>query len=218
MRRRRCRDDSGQAFPIYITVVAGLLFLAFAYLAVGQAAGTRNEAQTAADAAALAAALETRDQLAGEWLENVKDPAAWQGIFDGDVQMTDSCWRAHELAAQNDAHVQGCGPEGLLGYEVEVETDEPVGDSIVPGTEDTYAKASAKAVIESRCTFDPPADDAGDDGGDDGGDEAADDPGEGEVDDELPTLSCEDKNWVLNPDDLTDLPDPEDLFDVHLAD
>jgi hypothetical protein len=179
-------------------VVAGLLFLAFAYLAVGQAAGTRNEAQTAADAAALAAALETRDQLAGEWLENVKDPAAWQGIFDGDVQVTDSCWRAHELAAQNDAHVQGCGAVGLLGYEVDVQTDEPVGDSIVPGTEDTYAKASAKAVIEPRCTFEPPADDAGDD--------------------ELPTLSCEDKDWDLNPDDLTDLPAPEDLFDVHLAD
>jgi hypothetical protein len=198
MRVRCYCGDSGQAFPIYITVVAGLLFLAFAYLAVGQAGATRNEAQTAADAAALAAALETRDQLAGEWLDNVKDPAAWQGIFDGDVQVADSCWRAHELAAQNDAHVRACGPAGLLGYEVDVETDETVGESIVPGTEDIRATASAKAVIEPRCTFEPPAGDTGDD--------------------ELPTLSCEDQDWELSPDDLTDLPDPEDLFEVHLAD
>ncbi|MFD5709731.1 pilus assembly protein TadG-related protein [Streptomyces pharetrae] len=198
MRVRRYGGDSGQAFPIYITVVAGLLFLAFAYLAVGQAGATRNEAQTAADAAALAAALETRDQLAGEWLDNVKDPAAWQGIFDGDVQVADSCWRAHELAAQNDAHVRACGPVGLLGYEVDVETDGTVGESIVPGTEDIRATASAKAVIEPRCTFELPAEDTGDD--------------------ELPTLSCEDQDWELSPDDLTDLPDPEDLFEVHLAD
>ncbi|AIS00271.1 pilus assembly protein TadG-related protein [Streptomyces glaucescens] len=198
MTRSRRLDDAGQAFPIYITVVAGLLFLAFAYLAVGQAAATRSDAQTAADAAALAAALDTRDQLAGEWLENVKDPAAWRRIFDGDVEVADSCWRAHELAAANDAQVRACGPDGLLGYEVEVETDGTVGDSIVPGTEDIHAKASARAVIESRCTFELPAEDA-----------------EGV---ELPPLSCEGEEWDLSPDDLTDLPDPEDLFEVHLAD
>jgi hypothetical protein len=95
------RADAGQAFPIYITVVAGLLFLALAYLAVGQAAATRSEAQT--------------------------------------------------------------------------------------------------AVVESRCSFKPPA-------------EAADD-------EELPELSCKGgDNWDLDPDDLADLPHPEDLFDVHLAD
>jgi hypothetical protein len=180
-------------------VVAGLLFLAFAYLAVGQAAGTRNEAQTAADAAALAAALETRDQLAQQWLENIRKPATWEGIFNGEVQVADACWRAHELAAQNDAHVQGCGPEGLLGYRVEVETDEPVGDSIVPGTEGMHATASAKAVVEPRCTFELPGADAGDD--------------------ELPPLDCDGTDWDLSPDDdPADLPDPEDLFEVHLAD
>src|SRR4051794_28092055 len=68
--RRRKYHDAGQAFPIYITVVGGLLFLAFAYLAVGQAAATRNGAQTAADAAALAAAQDLRDKLAGQWVED----------------------------------------------------------------------------------------------------------------------------------------------------
>jgi len=197
MRRRRC-GDVGQAFPIYITVVAGLLFLAFAYLAVGQAAATRNEAQTAADAAALAAALDKRDQLAEQWLEKVLDPDSWQDIFDGDVAVVDPCWRAEQLAAQNDAHVDGCGSDGPLGYRVDVETDEPVGDTIVPGTEETHAIAWAKAVIEPRCTFELLGDGAGDD--------------------DLPPLECEDKDWDLSPDDLTDLPGPEDLFEVHLAD
>lgn len=193
--------DAGQAFPIYITVVAGLLFLAFAYLAVGQAAANRNGAQTAADAAALAAALDTRDQLAGKWVEDVLDPAKWQDIFDGDVEGLDlSCWRADELAAQNDAHVQVCDP-GILSYKVDVETDKSVGDSIVPGTEDKKSKATATAVIEPRCI---PGEGAGD--------------GEGDDVLPLPQLKCEDREWDPDPDDPATLPGPEDLFDVHLAD
>lgn len=57
------RGDAGQAFPIYVVMVAGLLFLAFAFFAVGKASATRNEAQGAADAAALAAAQDARDTL-----------------------------------------------------------------------------------------------------------------------------------------------------------
>ncbi|MEV0175213.1 pilus assembly protein TadG-related protein [Streptomyces sp. NPDC050803] len=199
MRRPRGCGDAGQAFPIYITVVGGLLFLAFAYLAVGQAAANRNGAQTAADAAALAAAQDTREQLAGRWVEDVLDPTQWQDIFDGFAPgLQSSCWRAGELAAQNDAHIEACDQTGPLEYTVEVQTDKSVGDSIVPGTEGKYAKASAKAVIEFRCGFKPLGEDAGDD--------------------ELPQLTCEDRDWVLDPEDLTDLPGPEDLFDVHLAD
>ncbi|MFG2377004.1 pilus assembly protein TadG-related protein [Streptomyces sp. NPDC048504] len=200
MRPRRY-SDAGQAFPIYITVVAGLLFLAFAYVAVGQAAVNRGGAQTAADAAALAAAQDTRDQLAGKWVENVLDPTKWQEIFDGNVAgLVDGCGRADELAGQNDAHVTGCSPPtGLpLQYTVAVETDKPVGDSIVPGTESTYSKTHAVAVIEPLCTFQLPGADAGDD--------------------VLPKLTCKDRDWELDPTDLTDLPGPEDLFDVHLAD
>ncbi|MBQ1094082.1 pilus assembly protein TadG-related protein [Streptomyces sp. B93] len=199
MRLRR-HGDSGQAFPIYITVVGGLLFLAFAYFAVGQAAATRNEAQTAADAAALAAAQDRRDQLAGQWLTDVLDPAAWQGIFEGNVPgLGDSCWRAEQLAAQNGAHLTdggGCSSPGPLRFTVEVETDEPVGDTIVPGTEGKHATASATAVIEPKCEL--PAEDA---------DENV-----------LPRLTCKDRYWDLDPENLLDLPEPKDLFDVHLAD
>jgi hypothetical protein len=193
----RRHGDAGQAFPIYITVVGGLLFLALAYFAVGQAAATRSEAQTAADAAALAAALETRDQLADQWLTNILEPGSWQDIFDGEAPVSNACWRAHELAARNDASVT-CQPDGLLGYTVVAETNGSVGDTIVPGTEDQKATESATAVIAARCSFELPVEEAS-----------------GDV---LPTLFCKSTEWELKPDDLSNLPQPEDLFDVHLAD
>ncbi|MGW1956631.1 pilus assembly protein TadG-related protein [Streptomyces sp. NPDC001920] len=204
MTRRRRFGDAGQAFPIYITVVGGLLFLAFAYLAVGQAAANRNGAQTAADAAALAAAQETRDQLAGDWLQVVGDPAKWQEILDGGTEVIDGCWRAYELADQNDATVQGCDTTEPLGYKVVVLTNRFVGDSIVPGTENVRSTASATAVIESRCTFDLPGSGAED--------------GEGNDVLPLPQLTCDDETWDPDPDDPSTLPGPEDLFDVHLSD
>ncbi|MEU5366740.1 pilus assembly protein TadG-related protein [Streptomyces sp. NPDC005925] len=198
MRGRRY-GDAGQAFPIYITVVGGLLFLAFAYFAVGQAAANRNGAQTAADAAALAAAQERRDQLAGNWLRNVRDPEKWQDIFDGDPGgfPGSACGRAAQLAGQNDARLLSCDP-GVLRFTVEVETNKTVGDSIVPGTENRRANATATAVVEARCVFKLPAEDA---------------PVK-----TLPQLSCKGEDWDLDPDDLTILPKPEDLFDAHLAD
>ncbi|GAA2578289.1 pilus assembly protein TadG-related protein [Streptomyces lienomycini] len=190
-------DDAGQAFPIYITVVGGLLLLALAYFAVGQAAATRSGAQTAADAAALAAALETRDRLADQWFEKVLEPDTWQDIFDGETPVPSGCWRAQELAARNDASVD-CQPDGLLGYTVVAQTHDTVGDTIVPGTENRKATQTATAVIEARCWARPTA--AGSD------------------DEELPRLSCKGgRNWDLKPDELSDLPKPEDLFDVHLT-
>ncbi|MFH8527393.1 pilus assembly protein TadG-related protein [Streptomyces tendae] len=196
--RLRARGDAGQAFPIYITVVGGLLLLALAYFAVGQAAATRSEAQTAADAAALAAALETRDRLTDQWITHVLEPDSWQDIFDGETPVPNGCWRADALAARNDASVD-CELDGPLRYTVVAETNDSVGDTIVPGTEDRKATQTATAVIEARCWFEPLAEDA-----DDGA---------------LPSLSCKGgEDWDLDSDDLSDLPRPEDLFDVHLAD
>jgi hypothetical protein len=182
-------------------VVAGLLFLALAFLAVGQAGANRNGAQTAADAAALAAALDTRDALRDEWVQNVLDPTKWRDIFDGRGVLFGGCARADQLAAQNDATVKCYAhPEWAEpGYEVEATTNKTVGDSIVPGTENKKSVQQATAVIEPVCDFDPPGADA--------------DP------DVLPTLMCDDgREWTLDPADLGDLPKPEDLFDVHLAD
>ncbi|MGQ4400408.1 pilus assembly protein TadG-related protein [Streptomyces hayashii] len=195
----RPRGDAGQAFPIYITVVAGLLFLALAYLAVGQAGANRNGAQTAADAAALAAAQDTRDQLAGKWTDVVRDPAKWRDILNGIAAgLASSCPRANDLAAQNDASVIQCHEDGL-DFRVEVRTDKSVGDSVIPGTESVRSRAEALAVIDPLCTFEPP--------------------GEDPAGDVLPELTCKgNRNWTPDPDDPTSLPEPQDLFRVHLAD
>ncbi|MFF9521616.1 pilus assembly protein TadG-related protein [Streptomyces achromogenes] len=235
------RHDRGQAFPIYLTVVAGLLFLALAYLAVGQAAVNRGGAQTAADAAALAAAQETRDQLADLWRENLDDPASWGAIFEG-AGAGDSCWRADQLAALNDAAVR-CAFDAPLSYVVDARTNKSVGDSVVPGTENVHATAHARAVIEPLCTPPeawpgPPGDPTGPSGDPTGppGDatgppgqgspspgDGSPPPGDGQRppepgDTPLPPLTCEDKVWHPEPDDTSELPGPEDLFDVHLAD
>ncbi|MFE1192121.1 pilus assembly protein TadG-related protein [Streptomyces olivaceoviridis] len=192
------RRDDGQAFPIYITVVAGLLFLAFAYLAVGQAAVNRSGAQTAADAAALAAAQDVRDQLAGQWVKDLTDPTKWQDIFDGDVDISDPCGRAEQLAAQNDAHLDHCYPLAHGKYKADVTTNKSVGDSVVPTTENIKSTASATAEIQPLCTFKPLGDDT--------------------EDGKLPELDCDGKVWEPKPNDPAGLPKPEDLFDVHLAD
>lgn len=175
-------------------MVAGLLFLALAYLAVGQAAVNRGGAQTAADAAALAAAQEARNQLADMWVDALSDPAKWSDIFEG-KGAGNSCWRAEQLAAENDARLNFCDPE-LLRYTVEVQTNKTVGDSVVPGTENMKSTKSATAVIESLCGT----------------------PGDSTTE-ALPQLTCKGgKHWEPDPDDPARLPKPEDLFDVHLAD
>lgn len=187
-------------------MVGGLLFLALAYLAVGQAAANRNGAQTAADAAALAAAQERRDQLSGAWVKNLLDPEKWQDIFDGLAEgLAPTCWRAEQLAANNDATVLNCNADGLLSYTVGVQTNKTVGDSIVPGTESKKSRATATAVIEPRCGFELPVPEE---------DENA------EEEKELPALNCKGGiDWELAPETPADLlPQPEDLFDVHLAD
>lgn len=68
----RLQSDKGQTLGLYIVAVAALFFLAFAFFAVGQASSVRNSAQTAADAAALAAARETRDGIRDEFLDALK--------------------------------------------------------------------------------------------------------------------------------------------------
>ncbi len=195
-------------------MVAGLLFLAFAYLAVGQAGVNRGDAQAAADAAALAAAQETRDQLAGDWVADVLDPTKWDDIFDG-VGAGNDCWRAYQLAEANEATAT-CNP-GIMRYTVEARTKESVGDSIVPGTEDQHSRARATAEIESLCTFDPLPSPTPTPTPTPTGDEGGEEPGDGETPPvQLPVLDCDGGTWTLDPQNLH-LPEPQDLFDVHLA-
>ncbi len=196
-------------------VVAGLLFLAFAYFAVGQASMKKNEAQTAADAAALAAAMDARDQLSWPEVFNLDE---WDDLLNGQGALSGSCDAAARLAAENDAHLSGTGdchavdwPE--VSYTVTVETNKPVGDSVIASTTTTQAKATARAVIEPRCRIEedtrpapsPPTDD-------DDTDESEERKAYKAVCDD------EDLDFDIDPKNLHLLPDLADLFSVHLAD
>ncbi|MEE1939278.1 pilus assembly protein TadG-related protein [Streptomyces sp. TRM 70361] len=222
----RGTSDAGQAFPVYITAVAGLLFLALAFFAVGMASADRNDAQGAADAAALAAAQDARDGLREDLLE-LFDPDVWEDLLGGgEVGDADgACGAAAEFARKNDAELTGCDPVSFpAGFTVGVRNTEPVGDSLIPGTESTYAEATATAVIEPRCdigeTEVPP-------NGEPGGEEedTEEPPGEEEEPEPGHELVCDGIDAPieigpdLDPEDLLEiLPDPEELFSVHLAD
>ncbi|MER8088028.1 pilus assembly protein TadG-related protein [Streptomyces sp. NPDC058316] len=147
----KLRGEAGQAFPIYVVMVAGLLFLAFAFFTVGKAAALRNGAQGAADAAALAAAQQSRAQFEGPFLASL--PERMLDMFLQGHAVT-GCPAAHAFAAENEAKVNYCHPSS--GGErdeisVEVETLKPVGASVVPGMKRTFANGHATAVIEWRC-------------------------------------------------------------------
>ncbi|MEV0779075.1 pilus assembly protein TadG-related protein [Streptomyces sp. NPDC050433] len=212
---RRSTRETGQAAPIYITMVASLLFLALAFFAVGQAGATRNGAQAGADAAALAAAQESREQFGIELLANFFTPGYLDDVFNGSPSGPFvGCAAARNLADKNDVVVKpnGCNSAGgaRWGFTVDVRTREPMGDSILPGTEDKRAEATATAVVVPRCTF-KPAEEDGEQGEDS-------EPDEGE--EEKPTLPgelvCDGRGLDLDPEDLV-LPDMSVLFSVRLA-
>ncbi|UQX02743.1 pilus assembly protein TadG-related protein [Streptomyces sp. RerS4] len=151
MGARFTSDSSrGQAFPIYVVVVAGLLFAALALFVVGQASVTRSDAQGAADAAALAAAKDVRDHLApGVNLVDL-EPEGWGEILKGNLFAPGrGCAQADVFAGKNGAKAS-CTVAGL-SVTVAVETERTVGDSVLPGTDGMHGTASATAVIEPRC-------------------------------------------------------------------
>ncbi|MEV6395152.1 pilus assembly protein TadG-related protein [Streptomyces sp. NPDC051907] len=211
--------DTGQATPLYMAAVVGLLFFALVYLALGQADITRNGTQTAADAAALAAAQESRDQLnLADYLEDLG------GLFGDEVIGGNGCAEAVNFAVKNGAAEEvGCDPLGdRWGFSVEVTSAEPMGESIIDGTEDDHARAEATAVVESRCDFEPeePAEPAEPSEGEDDPDpgEEAPDPGEDEEQKPSPgKLLCDTQEWTIDPENLELLPDMAELFTVRLA-
>jgi hypothetical protein len=212
----RRSGDAGQAFPIYVTVVGGLLFLAFAYFAVGQAAATRNGAQTAADAAALAAAQDARDQLRDGWIGVIADPSAWPDYLDGGrFESDEACRRAGTFAAKNDAELWGdeCVPVDGTGFRVTVRTRGTVGASVIPGTDERHAIATATAVIEPRCTLDTPESEPTQ--------APAETPDAEDADEEerkpILGLSCDGVPWEIDPENPSLLPSAADLFIVRLT-
>ncbi|MER5890280.1 pilus assembly protein TadG-related protein [Streptomyces sp. NPDC001941] len=192
----RTTQDRGQAFPIYVVMVAGLLFLAFAFFAVGQASAARNSAQGAADSVALGAAQEARDNLALAWLANVAVPTNWQIIFNGQLGLLGTeCPAGVRYGYQNDADHAACGVEPGFRLAYTGDAWKGIGKSVIPGTEQKRSHAFAKAEVKPLCTILPNPDPTM----------------------PIPLLKCK---WKIfdpghNP---TDLPTAKDLFDVYLVD
>lgn len=225
--------DAGQAFPIYLTAVAGLLFLALAFFAVGKAGATHNSGQTAADAAALAAAQDYRQQLRTALLQTIDADGDWGDLLAGrGLGAGGACDHAQWFAARNDADVTHCRPAYLpTSFAVTVRTRHSVGNSVVPGG-DRHATARATAEVAPRCSVDPPRDgddsggepgdghdgahrdDSDGDHGDPGGDDGASDPPPAPV----LHLVCDGDEVTIDPEDTGHPPDPEDLFAVRLTD
>lgn len=149
----RRRSDRGQAFPIYIVMVAGLLFLVFAFFAVGKASALRNGSQGAADAAALAAAQAARADFESGFIASL--PGNMLDAFLA-APFVAPCDAAQSFASDNGADVKRCMPEfdpRIDKITVDVEGRKAVDSSVIPGSEETFPEATATAVIEFRCTW-----------------------------------------------------------------
>ncbi|MFE9402719.1 pilus assembly protein TadG-related protein [Streptomyces sp. NPDC006530] len=214
----RLSGDRGQAFPIYVVMVAGLLFLAFAFFAVGQASATRNGAQGAADAAALAAAQRAREELGPKVLAALTTPGGVDDIFKDGAFVAEAHAEAAGFAAANHADLSAFEPHpgrvGQYKFTVGVKTQYTVGRSVIPGTEDEHGTADATALIELRCVLPPST------GG--GGSPAptptatptpAPTPAPTATTPPPVTITCDGKDMPVEP-----MPDLEKIFTVKLVD
>ncbi|MFE6763110.1 pilus assembly protein TadG-related protein [Streptomyces sp. NPDC057689] len=213
------RRELGQAAPLYIAAVVGLLFAALVLFAFGEADIQRNGAQSAADAAVLAAAKESRSLLEPELKAHLDDPDFFTSVFSPSFLggPDNSCWKASTFAARNKASAVRCRPlaDGRWGYEVRLQSDKGMSTDIVPGTEGKKAEAVSVAVVEPRCTFVPaePPDPS-----------PSPSPSPSSAPDPEPTASSIGRirctgglDWEVDPDDLTLMPEAADLFSVRLA-
>ncbi|MQS07969.1 hypothetical protein [Streptomyces alkaliphilus] len=169
-----------------------------AFFVFAQAATLRGSGQSAADAAALAAVREARDNLYEEFLTALGDErVGLSEIIAGEsFAVGSACEEAQRLAARNGAALVGCSPlSGRLGYAVIIETNDAVSQTVIPGVGSQRARAEATAVMESLCEV-----------------------RNGETEDDLPGLSCEGGSWELEPDEGASGINPRDLFSIHLED
>ncbi|MCZ7433405.1 pilus assembly protein TadG-related protein [Streptomyces sp. WMMC1477] len=183
--------------------MAGLLFLALAYFAFGQASTSRSDAQGAADAAALAAANDVRQQLGEGLIEDISTPDEWESLLRGHGFLVHrACDSAREFAAKNGADSLSCEAKNtpLPEFTVSVKNQESIGDTVIPGTTGLYAQAVASAVIEPRCRVEM-------------GDETK---GSGE---ESPPveLHCNGEEFIVDTDQPDSVPDFDQLFVVRLS-
>ncbi|MGE9696325.1 MULTISPECIES: pilus assembly protein TadG-related protein [unclassified Streptomyces] len=188
--------------PLFIWASGAILFAAFVLYVFAQAAVLRNSAQSAADAAALAAAQGERDELVHGLVDAVADDGDWVRWLTGQAHSPARSQAAAErLAAANGASVLGLQAvevRGFPGFEAHVRTTTTIGATLVPGTAGKHASARATAVVRPRCQVDPEAD-----------------PPE-----EIRFTCAHGESFDFDPGtfDPVDLPDASVLFAVSLAD
>ncbi|MEU3221592.1 pilus assembly protein TadG-related protein [Streptomyces sp. NPDC006976] len=207
----RFHSESGQAAPLYVAAVVGLLFVALILLAFGEADIHRNGAQSAADAAALAAAKESRSLLEPDLKAHLADLEYFDSVFNTAFLggRGDACGKAFAFAGRNNATDVRCRPlaDGRWGYEVRLKSSKGMSTNSVPGVGGKKAEAQAVAVVEPRCTFVPDPDSDPD---------AVPDPDAEAA--SIGKVRCDgDLEWSVDPEDLTLMPDVADLFSVRLA-
>ncbi|WP_433340737.1 pilus assembly protein TadG-related protein [Streptomyces sp. CA-253872] len=188
--------------PLFIWASGAVLFAAFVLYVFAQAAVLRNSAQSAADAAALAAAQDKRDELVDGLVGAVGGDGDWARWLSGQALSTKASRAAAErLAADNGASVvdlQGVDVRGLPGYEAYVRTNSTIGATLVPGTDGKHATARATAVVRPRCEADADSDSSK----------------------EISFTCSQGKSFIFDVDtfDPADLPDASVMFAVSLAD
>ncbi|MFD6132462.1 pilus assembly protein TadG-related protein [Streptomyces diastaticus] len=194
------RLDQGQALPLFIWISGMLLFVAFAFFAFAQAAVARNGAQSAADAAALAAAQESRLALFDGLVESIGDGDGWLEWLYAESAVGDGAEvEASRLASLNGADLVGFRVESrknLPAFWARVRNVDAVGESVVPGTETAKASAEAVAAVEPRCAVEEGID----------------------PDDEV-AFRCDGERFVIDPEDFdeSDLPEVDEMFAARLV-
>lgn len=206
-------------------MVALVLFAALAFFVVGQAGANRNGTQSAADAAALAAAQESRDRIGDELWQPPIDADFLRRLLEGDFSDPSGapCGAATGLAQANEATVDSCGAltDGRWGFTVRTRSQNPVGDTVVPGTESEHGEARATAVVESRCDFEPaPPPEPAPSTDPTAPPEGEEPPEEGEEPPEKPPLGelrCDEGDFTIDPERPDSFPEMSDLLAVRLA-
>ena len=98
---RRLRDETGQVIPLLLVALLLCLALGLMMLQVGFAADYKSRAQTAADAAALAGAIEVKREIIAAWaMDHQLQPE--------EINMGLVCAQAAIYAERNRAHITSC--------------------------------------------------------------------------------------------------------------
>lgn len=140
---RRLGGEEGQVLPLLLVLVVAILAVGLMLFQVGRAADLRSTAQTAADAAALAAA------------ENMKDQLQVQADDDGGATLTtldeeQMRQAASDYAQRNGGRLRELDRDGFV-VRVEVETAERLGESardLGEEAEEERGSAEARAALE----------------------------------------------------------------------